>query len=70
MAGGDRIKCDKCGKIIEGGPVPVPFLLNDIASQQSHLLWPFLLEQHKMINWLEDKIQIPKQRFFKCSKEE
>jgi hypothetical protein len=27
----------------------------------------FLLEQHKMINWLQKKIPIPKQRFFKVS---
>jgi hypothetical protein len=26
-----------------------------------------LLEQHKMINWLQSKMPIPKQRFFKCS---
>jgi hypothetical protein len=34
------------------------------------LIMALLLEQHKMINWLENKIQIPKQRLFKCSKEE
>jgi hypothetical protein len=34
------------------------------------LILALLLEQHKMINWLEDKIQIPRQRCFKCSKEE
>jgi hypothetical protein len=26
-----------------------------------------LLEQYKMINWLQKKIPLPKQRFFKCS---
>ena len=31
------------------------------------LIMSLLLEQHKMINWLENKIRIPKQRFFKCS---
>ena len=34
------------------------------------LIMALLLEQHKMINWLQSKIQIPKQRFFQCSKEE
>jgi hypothetical protein len=31
------------------------------------LIMALLLEQHKMINWLQNKIPIPKQRFFKCS---
>jgi hypothetical protein len=31
------------------------------------LIMALLLEQHKMINWLENKITIHKQRFFKCS---
>ena len=34
------------------------------------LIMALLLEQHKMINWLENKIPIPKQRLFKCSKGE
>ena len=34
------------------------------------LIMALLLEQHKMINWLEDKIPIQKQRFFMCSKGE
>jgi hypothetical protein len=31
------------------------------------LIMALLLEQHKIINWLQDKIPIPKQKFFKCS---
>jgi hypothetical protein len=31
------------------------------------LIMALLLEQHKMINWLQNKILIPKQRFFGCS---
>jgi hypothetical protein len=31
------------------------------------LIMALLLEQHKMINWLQKKIPIQKQRFFKCS---
>ena len=31
------------------------------------LIMALLLEQHKMINWLQKKIPIPKQRFLKCS---
>jgi hypothetical protein len=31
------------------------------------LIMALLLEQHKMINWLQSKIPIPKQRFFKSS---
>ncbi|HEU4447703.1 MAG TPA: hypothetical protein VFR94_23720 [Nitrososphaeraceae archaeon] len=31
------------------------------------LIMALLFEQHKMINWLENKIRIPKQRFFKYS---
>jgi hypothetical protein len=34
------------------------------------LIMALLLEQHKMINWLENKMRIPKQRFFECSKGE
>ena len=34
------------------------------------LIMALLLEQHKMINWLESKIPVPKTRFFKCSKGE
>lgn len=34
------------------------------------LIMALLLEQHKMINWLENKIGISKERFFKCSKGE
>jgi hypothetical protein len=31
------------------------------------LIMALLSEQHKMIKWLQKKIPIPKQRFFKCS---
>jgi hypothetical protein len=31
------------------------------------MIMALLLEQHKMINWLQNKIHIPKQRFFKFS---
>jgi hypothetical protein len=31
------------------------------------MIMALLLEQHKIINWLQKKIQIPKERFFKCS---
>jgi hypothetical protein len=31
------------------------------------LIMALLLEQHKMINWLQNKIPIPKQRYFECS---
>ena len=34
------------------------------------LIMALLLEQQKMINWLQKKIPIPKQSFFKCSKGE
>jgi len=30
------------------------------------LIMALLLEQHKMINWLQEKIPVPKQRLFKC----
>ena len=52
---------DKCQKyalaiIAKGKPFPT-----------EPLIMALLLEQHKMINWLQNKIPIPKQRFFKCS---
>jgi hypothetical protein len=31
------------------------------------LIMALLLEQHKLINWLQKKIPIPKQRYFPCS---
>lgn len=34
------------------------------------LIMALLLEQHKMISWLENETRIPKQRYFKCSKGE
>ena len=51
-------KCQKYSLAInaKGNPFPT-----------EPLIMTLLLEQHKMINWLQSKIQIPKQRFFKCS---
>ena len=34
------------------------------------LIMALLLEQHKMINWLQEKIPIPEQRFFESSRGE
>jgi hypothetical protein len=34
------------------------------------LIMALLLEQHKMIDWLQKKIPIPKQKFFKFPKKE
>jgi hypothetical protein len=31
------------------------------------VIMALLLEQHKMINWLQNKIPIRRQRFFKCT---
>ena len=52
---------EKCQKyalavIAQGKPFPA-----------EPMIMALLLEQHKMINWLQNKIPIPKQRFFKCS---
>ena len=54
-------KCHKYSVAIntEGRPFP-----------SEPLIMALLLQQHKMIDWLETKIQILKQRFFKCSKGE
>jgi hypothetical protein len=57
-------KCQKYSIAINANGKPFP---------TEPLIMALLLEQHKMINWLvinwlENKIPIPKQRFFKCSK--
>ena len=51
-------KCQKYSLAInaKGNPFPT-----------EPLIMALLFEQHKMINWLENKIRIPKQRFFKYS---
>jgi hypothetical protein len=54
-------KCQKYSVAIKAKGKPFP---------TEPLIMALLLEQHKMINWLEDKIRIPKQRLFKCSKGE
>jgi hypothetical protein len=54
-------KCQKYSRAINAKGRPFP---------TEPLIMALLLEQHKMINWLEDKIRIPKQGFFKSSKEE
>ncbi len=54
-------KCQKYSLAINSKGKPFP---------TEPLYMALLLEQHKMINWLENKIPIPKQRFFKCSKGE
>ena len=53
-------KCQKYAVAINAKGKPFP---------TEPLIMALLLEQHKMINWLENKILIPKTRFFKCSKE-
>jgi hypothetical protein len=54
-------KCQKYSVAINAKGKPFPI---------EPLIMGLLLEQHKMIAWLENKIRIPKQRFFECSKEE
>ena len=51
-------KCQKYALAINAKGKPFP---------TEPLIMALLLEQHKMINWLQNKIPIPKQRFFKCS---
>jgi hypothetical protein len=51
-------KCQKYALAINAKGKPFP---------AESLIMALLLEQHKMINWLQNKIPIPKQRFFKCS---
>jgi hypothetical protein len=52
-------KCQKYALAINAKEKPFP---------TEPLIMALLLEQHKMINWLQKKIPIPKRRFFKCSK--
>ena len=51
-------KCQKYALAINAKGRPFP---------AEPLIMALLLEQQKMINWLQTKIPIPKQRFFKCS---
>ena len=51
-------KCQKYALAINAKGEPFP---------AESLIMALLLEQHKMINWLQNKIPIRKQRFFKCS---
>jgi hypothetical protein len=51
-------KCHKYSVAINAKGKPFP---------TEPLIMSLLLEQHKMIDWLQKKIPIPKQRFFKCS---
>jgi hypothetical protein len=48
-------KCQKYALAINAKGKPFP---------TEPLIMAFLLEQHKMITWLQNKIPIPKQRFF------
>ena len=54
-------KCQKYSVAINAKGEPFP---------TEPLIMALLLEQHKIINWLENKTRIPKQRYFKCSKVE
>jgi hypothetical protein len=51
-------KCEKYSLAINAKGKPFP---------TEPLIMALLLEQHKMINWLQNKISLPKQRFFKSS---
>jgi hypothetical protein len=51
-------KCQKYALAINAKGKPFP---------TESLIMALLLEQQKMINWLQKKIPIPKQRFFKFS---
>ena len=51
-------KCHKYAVAINAKGKPFP---------TEPLIMALLLEQHKMIDWLQEKIPIPKQRFFPCS---
>jgi hypothetical protein len=51
-------KCQKYALAINAKGKPFP---------TESMIMALLLEQHKMINWLQNKIHIPKQRFFKSS---
>jgi hypothetical protein len=48
-------KCQKYALAINAKGRPFP---------TESMIMALLLEQHKMINWLQKKISIPKQRFF------
>ena len=50
-------KCQKYAVAIDAKGRPFP---------SEPLIIALLLEQHKTINWLQNKIPIPKQRFFKA----
>jgi hypothetical protein len=54
----NKEKCQKYAVAINAKGVPF---------STEPLIMALLLEQHKMINWLQKKIPIQKQRFFKCS---
>jgi hypothetical protein len=49
-------KCQKYALAINAKGRPFP---------TEPMIMALLLEQHKIINWLQNKIPIPKQRFFK-----
>jgi hypothetical protein len=51
-------KCQKYAVAINAKGKPFP---------TEPLIMALLLEQHKMIDWLQEKILIPKLRFFRCS---
>jgi hypothetical protein len=51
-------KCQKYALAINAKGKPFP---------TESMIMALLLEQHKMINWLQNKIHTPKQRFLKCS---
>ena len=51
-------KCQKYAVAINAKGKPFP---------TEPLIMALLLEQHKMIDWLQKKVIIPKQRFFKGS---
>ena len=51
-------KCQKYSVAINAKGKPFP---------TEPLIMALLLEQHKMIDWLQEKILIPKLRFFRCS---
>ena len=52
------VKCQKYAVAINAKGKPFP---------TEPLIMALLLEQHKMIDWLQKKIPIPKQRFFKST---
>jgi hypothetical protein len=52
-------KCQKYSVAINAKGKPFP---------TEPLIMALLLEQHKMINWLENKVRIPKQKFLSVQK--